>query len=117
VLRGCLSRRLMGRAASHVTLECALQTHPQLALVCEEVAAHRWGLKDVVRQAGLPASPRARAAALWMHYGFTSARAAESSCTVMRACRDGPSLAPLCPRRLPTWSLSGRSWARTLAWC
>ena len=42
--------RLMGRAASHVTLECALQTHPQLALICEEVAAHRWGLKDVVRQ-------------------------------------------------------------------
>ena len=40
----------MGRAASHVTLECALQTHPQLALICEEVAAHRWGLKDVVRQ-------------------------------------------------------------------
>lgn len=42
----------MGRAASHVTLECALQTHPQLALICEEVAAHRWGLKDVVRQVG-----------------------------------------------------------------
>ncbi|PSC71535.1 pyrophosphate-fructose 6-phosphate 1-phosphotransferase subunit beta [Micractinium conductrix] len=42
--------RLMGRAASHVTLECALQTHPQLAVICEEVAAHRWGLKDVVRQ-------------------------------------------------------------------
>ncbi|KAL4443799.1 hypothetical protein ABPG75_011536 [Micractinium tetrahymenae] len=42
--------RLMGRAASHVTLECALQTHPQMALICEEVAAHRWGLKDVVRQ-------------------------------------------------------------------
>ncbi|EFN58046.1 hypothetical protein CHLNCDRAFT_34452 [Chlorella variabilis] len=42
--------RLMGRAASHVTLECALQTHPQLALICEEVAAHRWGLKDVTRQ-------------------------------------------------------------------
>ncbi len=42
----------MGRAASHVTLECALQTHPQMALICEEVAAHRWGLKDVVRQVG-----------------------------------------------------------------
>ncbi|KAI3428271.1 hypothetical protein D9Q98_006650 [Chlorella vulgaris] len=42
--------RLMGRSASHITLECALQTHPQLALICEEVAAQRWGLKDVVRQ-------------------------------------------------------------------
>lgn len=45
----------MGRAASHVTLECALQTHPQLALVVEEVAARRQSLKDVVRQVGAPA--------------------------------------------------------------
>ena len=65
--------RLMGRAASHVTLECALQTHPQaggtrpaapgqsfselasrtavqLALICEEVAARKLGLKDVTHQ-------------------------------------------------------------------
>eukprot|EP00850_Spirogloea_muscicola_P015402 SM000117S25522 [mRNA] locus=s117:251572:256532:- [translate_table: standard] len=28
--------RLMGRAASHVTLECALQTHPNVALIGEE---------------------------------------------------------------------------------
>ncbi|PSC71449.1 pyrophosphate-fructose 6-phosphate 1-phosphotransferase subunit beta 1 [Micractinium conductrix] len=40
--------RLMGRAASHITLECALQTHPQLALVSEEVEANQWGLKDVL---------------------------------------------------------------------
>ncbi len=106
--------RLMGRAASHITLECALQTHPQarqllllsclfwccfrgrtlmlttatgqphanpgaatdqppkaaggtwpiplpctmqVALICEEVAANRWGLKDVVRQVGCMLSP------------------------------------------------------------
>uniref|UniRef100_A0A0E0L9Y1 Phosphofructokinase domain-containing protein n=1 Tax=Oryza punctata TaxID=4537 RepID=A0A0E0L9Y1_ORYPU len=30
--------RLMGRAASHITLECALQTHPNVALIGEEVA-------------------------------------------------------------------------------
>eukprot|EP00850_Spirogloea_muscicola_P023293 SM000344S13017 [mRNA] locus=s344:86891:91988:- [translate_table: standard] len=29
--------RLMGRAASHVTLECALQTHPNVALIGEEI--------------------------------------------------------------------------------
>lgn len=27
----------MGRAASHITLECALQTHPNAALIGEEV--------------------------------------------------------------------------------
>eukprot|EP01065_Artemidia_motanka_P050877 TRINITY_DN87_c7_g1_i1.p1 TRINITY_DN87_c7_g1~~TRINITY_DN87_c7_g1_i1.p1 ORF type:complete len:1114 (+),score=378.62 TRINITY_DN87_c7_g1_i1:77-3418(+) len=31
--------RLMGRSASHITLECALQTHPNYAVVLEEVAA------------------------------------------------------------------------------
>lgn len=29
--------KLMGRSASHVALECALQTHPNLALISEEV--------------------------------------------------------------------------------
>jgi 6-phosphofructokinase len=28
----------MGRAASHITLECALQTHPNAALIGEEVS-------------------------------------------------------------------------------
>lgn len=40
-------RRLMGRAASHVTLECALQTHPQMALISEEVETHKWSLADI----------------------------------------------------------------------
>ncbi|KAK4798663.1 hypothetical protein SAY86_030989 [Trapa natans] len=30
--------RLMGRAASHITLECALQTHPNISIIGEEVA-------------------------------------------------------------------------------
>ncbi|RWW27345.1 hypothetical protein BHE74_00042755 [Ensete ventricosum] len=29
--------RLMGRAASHITLECALQTHSNIAIIGEEV--------------------------------------------------------------------------------
>ncbi|KAJ4730094.1 Pyrophosphate--fructose 6-phosphate 1-phosphotransferase subunit beta [Melia azedarach] len=39
--------RLMGRAASHITLECALQTHPNIAIIGEEMAAKRLTLKKV----------------------------------------------------------------------
>ncbi|CAA2997728.1 pyrophosphate--fructose 6-phosphate 1-phosphotransferase subunit beta [Olea europaea subsp. europaea] len=39
--------RLMGRAASHITLECALQTHPNITLIGEEVAANKQTLKSV----------------------------------------------------------------------
>ncbi|XP_022771746.1 pyrophosphate--fructose 6-phosphate 1-phosphotransferase subunit beta-like [Durio zibethinus] len=39
--------RLMGRAASHITLECALQTHPNIALIGEEVAAKKLTMKNV----------------------------------------------------------------------
>lgn len=40
--------KLMGRSASHITLECALQTHPNLALISEEVAAEKQSLKDLI---------------------------------------------------------------------
>uniref|UniRef100_A0A6N2KWX5 Pyrophosphate--fructose 6-phosphate 1-phosphotransferase subunit beta n=1 Tax=Salix viminalis TaxID=40686 RepID=A0A6N2KWX5_SALVM len=39
--------RLMGRAASHITLECALQTHPNITIIGEEVAAKQLTLKNV----------------------------------------------------------------------
>ncbi|KAK6269086.1 hypothetical protein QUC31_013246 [Theobroma cacao] len=39
--------RLMGRAASHITLECALQTHPNITIIGEEVAAKKQTLKHV----------------------------------------------------------------------
>ncbi|RDX73840.1 Pyrophosphate--fructose 6-phosphate 1-phosphotransferase subunit beta [Mucuna pruriens] len=39
--------RLMGRAASHITLECALQTHPNITIIGEEVAAKKMTLKNV----------------------------------------------------------------------
>jgi pyrophosphate--fructose-6-phosphate 1-phosphotransferase len=38
--------KLMGRSASHITLECALQTHPNLAIVGEE----RKSLTEIVGQ-------------------------------------------------------------------
>ncbi|CAL5223693.1 g6246 [Coccomyxa viridis] len=42
--------RLMGRAASHITLECALQTHPQAAIICEELHHSKQRLADIVRE-------------------------------------------------------------------
>ncbi|XP_010546562.1 PREDICTED: pyrophosphate--fructose 6-phosphate 1-phosphotransferase subunit beta 1-like [Tarenaya hassleriana] len=39
--------RLMGRAASHITLECALQTHPNITVIGEEVYSQKQTLKDV----------------------------------------------------------------------
>jgi len=40
--------RLMGRSASHVTLECALQTHPSIALISEEIQAKGTTLAEIV---------------------------------------------------------------------
>jgi len=40
--------RLMGRSASHITLECALQTHPNICVISEEVEAKNQRLSDVV---------------------------------------------------------------------
>lgn len=40
--------KLMGRAASHVTLECALQTRPNVALIGEEVRARGRTLQQIV---------------------------------------------------------------------
>lgn len=42
--------KLMGRSASHVTLECALQTHVNLALIGEEVKAQGQTLSQLVKQ-------------------------------------------------------------------
>lgn len=40
--------RLMGRSASHVTLEVALQTHPTIALISEEVRERNITLPEIV---------------------------------------------------------------------
>ena len=57
ILRDCLSAKkyfffikLMGRSASHLALECALQTHPNLTLISEEIAEKGLSFKQVVRQ-------------------------------------------------------------------
>lgn len=40
--------KLMGRSASHIALECALQTQPNVCIVSEEVEAKNMTLQDVV---------------------------------------------------------------------
>jgi pyrophosphate--fructose-6-phosphate 1-phosphotransferase len=40
--------RLMGRSASHITLECALQSQPNICIISEEVEAKNMTLYDVV---------------------------------------------------------------------
>ncbi|NLN75626.1 MAG: diphosphate--fructose-6-phosphate 1-phosphotransferase [Armatimonadetes bacterium] len=40
--------RLMGRAASHVTLECALQTRPNITLISEEIQSKGTTLSEIV---------------------------------------------------------------------
>lgn len=57
IARDCLSAKkyyffikLMGRSASHVTLECALQTHPNMAFIGEEVAKNRETLAGLTRK-------------------------------------------------------------------
>ena len=42
--------RLMGRSASHITLEVALKTHPNAVLIGEEVLAKKMTLSQVVNQ-------------------------------------------------------------------
>ena len=40
--------KLMGRSASHIALECALQTQPNICIISEEVEAKNQTLQDVV---------------------------------------------------------------------
>ena len=40
--------KLMGRSASHITLECALKTHVNAAIISEEVAAKKQTLSGIV---------------------------------------------------------------------
>lgn len=40
--------KIMGRSASHVALECALQTHPNIAIMSEEVAQKHMSMDEIV---------------------------------------------------------------------
>jgi pyrophosphate--fructose-6-phosphate 1-phosphotransferase len=67
ILRDCNSAKkyyyfvkLMGRSASHIALECALQTHPNWTFIGEEVAEEGWTLKELVVQLADMVCQRAR---------------------------------------------------------
>ncbi|MDO4209706.1 MAG: diphosphate--fructose-6-phosphate 1-phosphotransferase [bacterium] len=73
IMRDCNSAKkywhfikLMGRSASHVTLECALQTHPNVTLIGEEVEAKNQTLDDIVTYIAEVVTDRAN---LGMNYG------------------------------------------------
>jgi len=40
--------RLMGRDPSHLVLECALQTRPNITIISEEIVQKGFGLDEVV---------------------------------------------------------------------
>ena len=53
--------KLMGRSASHIALECALQTHPNYCLISEEVEQRHLSLNQIVDElAGLVLSREKR---------------------------------------------------------
>lgn len=53
--------KLMGRSASHIGLEVALQTHPNIALISEEIEEKEMTLLDVVKQMADVVDMRAQA--------------------------------------------------------
>ena len=55
--------KVMGRSASHVALECALETQPNICLIGEEVAAKKMSLADITNY--IADSVAARAAKGW----------------------------------------------------
>lgn len=42
--------KLMGRSASHITLECAMQTQPNITFITEEIQEKGFSLKNIVDQ-------------------------------------------------------------------
>lgn len=51
--------KLMGRSASHIALECALQTQPNICIISEEVEAKNMSLDDVVNNIASTVAARA----------------------------------------------------------
>ena len=51
--------KLMGRSASHIALECALQTQPNMCIISEEVEAKNQSLDDIVTDIAKTVAARA----------------------------------------------------------
>ncbi len=52
--------KLMGRSASHIALECALQCQPTVCIISEEVEQYDLSLNDVVEQIATAVAKRAK---------------------------------------------------------
>ena len=52
--------KLMGRSASHIALECALQTHPNVCLISEEVQEHGYHLNQIAESIASSVADRAK---------------------------------------------------------
>jgi pyrophosphate--fructose-6-phosphate 1-phosphotransferase len=52
--------KLMGRSASHITLECALSTQPNVCLISEEIEAKKKSLDDIVTYIAEAVADRAK---------------------------------------------------------
>ncbi len=52
--------KLMGRSASHIALECALQTQPNICLISEEVEAKKQSLDEIVTHIAKSVAHRAK---------------------------------------------------------
>ena len=52
--------KLMGRSASHIALECALETQPNICLISEEIQAKRMTLDNIVSYICYVVSERAK---------------------------------------------------------
>jgi pyrophosphate--fructose-6-phosphate 1-phosphotransferase len=53
--------KLMGRSASHIALECALKTQPNIAIISEEVAEKKKTLREIVTEIATSVKKRADA--------------------------------------------------------
>lgn len=51
--------KLMGRSASHIALECALQVQPNFCIISEEVEAKKQSLDDIVNEIATAVAKRA----------------------------------------------------------
>ena len=51
--------KLMGRSASHIALECALQTHPNICLISEEIQEKDYTLNQIVERIATSVAHRA----------------------------------------------------------
>lgn len=51
--------KLMGRSASHIALECALQVQPNICIISEEVEAKKLSLDDIVTEIATAVAKRA----------------------------------------------------------